>query len=336
LPPEPEDPYFVDLPFEWPAYLQYFSIKAADDLEVQCFSSGPKSKSDRKGTIFFAHGFPETAASWKDYVVHFGSRGFHALACDLRNVNNSVSTSGMSFSIDQLADDLKGIADSVGEDKIAVVGHDWGAAAVQAFAMKYPHSVSAAVILAVPHIELYRWYNVVRLPVVIQHVWYFLFCGLTGPVARWKVAKDDFGWSTWFFLGGTNPGAFTKSELERLKKLYSRSMTDPASSTVTTWYWMGCMWLLKGMLPPGMVSGIVASMWSSYTPITAPTLQLHGVNDGFVTADEMIAANPDQSVFFPHPKSKYKLYPEATHFVNHEFKADVIAEITAFFDQVLE
>lgn len=74
-----------------------------------------------------AAGFPETAAGWRDYVTHFGADGFHALACDLRNVNQSLATSShYSFSLDGVADDLLGIVDSaVGpEGKAIVVGHE--------------------------------------------------------------------------------------------------------------------------------------------------------------------------------------------------------------------
>ena len=58
---------------------------------------------------------------------------YHALACDLRNVNNSQSTSlgHYGYTLDQVADDLKGIVDSTGQVKVIVVGHDWGSATVQ-------------------------------------------------------------------------------------------------------------------------------------------------------------------------------------------------------------
>jgi len=328
------DSHFADGPLDWPPELAYRRVQVAPDLGMMCFSAGPATMSERRGTILFVHGFPETAASWKDYVVNFGDQGFYAVACDLRNVNNSLSSSGTSFSFDQMADDIKGIADSTGDAKTIVVGHDWGAAAVQAFSIKYPDSVSAMVLLGVPHIELYRWHNTIRLPIALQHVWYFLFFGLTGPVARWKAANEDFGWFISFLFGSANPKAFSKTQIEQLKDVYKRTIPDASNSVLTTWYSMGCAWLLKGIMPPGVFSGTSSSMWSPYTAITAPTLQLHGTKDPYVTADEMIDANPDQTVFFPNPKSKYKIYPDATHWINHEFKAEVIKDMSNFLDNV--
>lgn len=329
------DSHFADIPFEWPTKLTYRSVVAADDLEMMCYSSGPESKSERRGSIVFTHGFPETAASWKDYVLHFSAQGYYVLACDMRNVNNSISTSGTQFSVDQMADDIKGLSDAIGVSKVAVVCHDWGCGPAQAFSAKYPDLVSALVTMSVPHLELYRWYNTVRLPIALKKVWYFLFFGLTGHFARWKIVKDEFGWFIWFILGSSKPGAFSKAEVEHLKDVWSQRMADSMSSTVTTWYTTGCIWLLKGLLPPGMISGLMASMWSSYTPISPPTLQLHGTDDIYVAADEMIEANPDQSQFFPHPKSRYKLYPGRTHWLPRESQDEVIADIATFLDEVL-
>ena len=122
--PLPES-HWSDEPFEWPVQLQYRPVRASSDLTVQCYSAGPAPADAPKGAIVFAHGFPETAASWRDYVLHFGSQGYHALACDLHHVNNSASTRGQySYTLDGMADDLKGIADSTGQDKVVVIGHE--------------------------------------------------------------------------------------------------------------------------------------------------------------------------------------------------------------------
>ena len=45
-----------------------------------------------------------------------------------------------------------------------------------------------------------------RLPFSVTHVWYFLFWGLTGPLARWKVAKDEFAWFISFAFGSRAEG----------------------------------------------------------------------------------------------------------------------------------
>lgn len=332
--PIPEG-HFSDAPFDWPAELEYRSIKAADDLNMMCYSIGPEAPAERRGSIIFVHGFPESAASWKEYVMHFGKQGFYTLACDQRNVNNSVSTSGNRFSFDQMADDIKGLVDAIGEDRVAVVGHDWGAIAAQVFTLKYPEMVSALVTMAVPHLELYRWYNTLNLLTALKNVWGVLFLGLTGPVARWKIAKDDFGWFLRYAFSSSNPGAYSKSEIARIKEMWRRRLTDPAASTVTTWYKPGVLWFLKGSLPPGASPGFLASMWSNFTAVEAPTLQLHGRNDVFLTGEKMIEAYPDQNVFFSHAKSQHKVYPTASHWINREFVADAIADISAFFDAVL-
>ena len=195
-----QEAHFTDEPFDWPEQLQYHDVKseAADGLILKTVVAGPPA-AESKGVILFAHGFPETAASWKDYMLHFAAEGYHVRAPDLRNVNNSQSASTHQ-TLEMISDDFLGVLKSTGQSKAVIVGHDWGSAVVWSFALRYPQHTAALVTLAVPHLELYRAYNTFRLPFSAKFVWYFLFFGLTGPLARWKAAKDDFGWfMSWGF-----------------------------------------------------------------------------------------------------------------------------------------
>ena len=94
IPPSTEwqKEHFTDEPFEWPESLQYFEVKSAapDGLILNTIVAGPPA-AESKGVILFSHGFPETAASWKDYILYYAQQGYHVRAPDLRNVNNSLA-----------------------------------------------------------------------------------------------------------------------------------------------------------------------------------------------------------------------------------------------------
>ena len=216
--PEWEEDHFSDEQFEWPESLPYSEVKsaAADGLILHTIVAGPPA-AESKGVVLFAHGFPESASSWKDYILHYAEQGYHVRAPDLRNVNNSVAKT-TDASLDMMADDFLGVLQSTGQSKAIIVGHDWGSAVVWAFALKYPQHTTALVTFAVPHLELYRSYNTFRLPFSLTHVWYFLFYGLTGPAARWKAAKDDMAWFTKF-----ENGASARAIRAPSRKLTSRS-----------------------------------------------------------------------------------------------------------------
>lgn len=324
-----QNEHFTDEPFEWPESLQYYEVKSAasDGLVLNTIVAGP-SAAESKGVILFAHGFPETAASWKDYILYYAQQGYHVRAPDLRNVNNSLAKN-MDCSLDMVADDFLGVLQSTGQSKAVIVGHDWGAAVTWAFALKYPQHTTALVTLAVPHLELYRSYNTFRLPFALSHVWYFLFFGLTGPAARWKIAKDDFAWFTSFIFGTSDPKTFAKADIARLKEMYARTMVSGTNPTVTTWYSMGSQWLLKALLPKSMLaSGVSTSMWSDgNTPSLVPTLQLFGSRDNYINPGMFgHAANAE---YIAHPYKRTVLF-DATHWLNHEKKDEIMHEIDTF------
>ena len=81
--------------------------------------AGP-NPAESKGVVLFVHGFPETAASWKEYILHYAAAGYHVLAPDMRNVNNSMAESG-TLSFDLLSDDLLSLVTSTGHDKATAV-----------------------------------------------------------------------------------------------------------------------------------------------------------------------------------------------------------------------
>jgi pimeloyl-ACP methyl ester carboxylesterase len=324
-----EEDHFTDEPFVWPASLQYHDVKsaAADGLILKTIVAGPPA-AESKGVILFAHGFPETAASWKDYILHFAAMGYHVRAPDLRNVNNSQSAT-TEMSLDLIAEDFLGVLKSTGQSKAVIIGHDWGSASVWSFAIKYPQHTAALVTMAVPHFELYRAFNVFRLPFSVKHVWYFLFFGLTGPLARWKVEKDDFAWFISWGYGTSNPKTFSKAEVKRLREMYARTMTSDTSSTVTSYYYMGSEWLLKSLLPSQAIGdGFLASMWDDgHNPSQVPTLQLLPGRDSYIDSGmHGFAGNPE---YVAHPHSRTVVY-DASHWVNHEKQTDLIAEIEAF------
>ena len=70
--------------------------------------------------MLFVHGFPETAASWKEYILHYAAAGYHVMAPDMRNVNNSMGVSG-AVSFELLSNDLFAILEHTGQDKVARV-----------------------------------------------------------------------------------------------------------------------------------------------------------------------------------------------------------------------
>ncbi|XP_057964788.1 uncharacterized protein LOC131155580 [Malania oleifera] len=101
--------------------------------------------------VLLVHGFPELWYSWRHQMVFLASRGYRALAPDLRGYGDSdAPPSAAAYSVLHIAGDLVGLLDALGLEKVFVVAHDWGAVVAWYFCLFRPDRVAAHVSLTVP------------------------------------------------------------------------------------------------------------------------------------------------------------------------------------------
>ncbi|KAG0489929.1 hypothetical protein HPP92_006792 [Vanilla planifolia] len=101
--------------------------------------------------VLFVHGFPDLWYTWRHQIVSLADRGYHAVAPDLRGYGDSDAPSEIAaYSILHIVGDLVALIDSLGQDKVFVVGHDWGAIVAWSLCIFRPDKVKALVNLSVP------------------------------------------------------------------------------------------------------------------------------------------------------------------------------------------
>ena len=94
-----------------------------------------------KGTpLVLIHGFPLDHTSW-DEVASLLEDQFDIIMPDLRGFGQS-TTVETPYTMSNMADDLAGLFDHLGIDKVALAGHSMGGYVALAFAKKYPQRVS--------------------------------------------------------------------------------------------------------------------------------------------------------------------------------------------------
>ncbi|WP_307804092.1 alpha/beta fold hydrolase [Micromonospora echinofusca] len=102
--------------------------------------------------MLLLHGFPECWYSWRHQLTALAAAGFHAVALDQRGVARSERpTQVEAYSILHLVGDVTGVLDALGEERAALVGHDWGAYVAWHVAKMRPDRVRGIVGLSVPH-----------------------------------------------------------------------------------------------------------------------------------------------------------------------------------------
>ncbi|TYG38991.1 hypothetical protein ES288_D13G268700v1 [Gossypium darwinii] len=107
--------------------------------------------------ILFLHGFPELWYSWRNQINGLAALGYRALAPDLRGYGGTDAPDSVAdYTCCHVVGDLIALLDTVAppekEDKVFVVGQDWGAIIAWYLCLFRPDRVKALFNLSVPFI----------------------------------------------------------------------------------------------------------------------------------------------------------------------------------------
>lgn len=103
--------------------------------------------------ILFIHGFPELWYSWRHQILALSNLGYRCIAPDLRGFGDSDVPEGVeNYTVLHVVGDLVALLDAVApEEKVFVVGHDWGANIAWQLSLYRPDKVKALVNLSVAY-----------------------------------------------------------------------------------------------------------------------------------------------------------------------------------------
>ncbi|XP_047334675.1 epoxide hydrolase A-like [Impatiens glandulifera] len=109
-------------------------------------------------TILFLHGFPDLWYSWRHQILYFADNGYRAVAPDLRGFGQTTGAPTQDpsqFSVMHLVGDIVSLLDAIApdEEKVFVVGHDWGASIGWYLCLFRPDRVKAFVSLSVHYLK---------------------------------------------------------------------------------------------------------------------------------------------------------------------------------------
>ena len=103
-------------------------------------------------TALLLHGWPDTSALWDDVAPELVKADFRVAVPDLRGCGRSDKPSDVDdYQMQHLVGDVVSIIDALGDEKVILVGHDWGAALAWAVAIFRADLVERLVVLSVGH-----------------------------------------------------------------------------------------------------------------------------------------------------------------------------------------
>lgn len=124
----------------------------ANGLNFAVLAAGP-----RQGPVaLLLHGFPEGKESWLPQLDALARAGWRAVAPDLRGYGDSDAPKGVEqYTLAKLNDDVEGLVDALAEERVDLVGHDWGSILGWSFTSRFPDRVRTWTALSVGHPGLF-------------------------------------------------------------------------------------------------------------------------------------------------------------------------------------
>ena len=247
--------------------------------------------------VILLHGFPENWRCWIHQIPDLAEAGCRVIIPDQRGYNTSDKPKGIkSYRVDELVQDVLGLIDVLEYEKVNLVGHDWGAMIGWWLAYKHPDRLQHLGIVNVPHPLVMRRF-LRRDFEQICRSWYGFFFQLPWlPELAMRIG-DWRGTIRSLRISG-NPQTFTDEEIQYYKKAWSQ---PGAMTAMLNWY-RGLRYQMA--LPLEM-------------HIKVPTLILWGMQD-MALSHRMARPSIDHC-----EDGKLILFPDATHWVQHELIEDV-------------
>ena len=138
--------------------------------------------------VLLVHGFPDSCHVWRHQIAILVAHGYRVIAPDIRGFGQSdAPTDNTSYTLEEITSDLIALLDDCGIDRVAVVGHDWGAAICWALVDAIEDRAVCFVPLSTGAPQCYAHCDDIRQK---ELGWYFLMFQMEGTAEQLLTVDD--------------------------------------------------------------------------------------------------------------------------------------------------
>jgi pimeloyl-ACP methyl ester carboxylesterase len=271
------------------------------DVTLHAVASGPRDAP----VVVLLHGFPEFWYGWHRQIEPLTNAGFRVIVPDQRGYNLSGKPRGSAaYAIPELVSDVVAIADQLGQQKVFLAGHDWGAAVAWSAAILHPERIEKLAILNVPHPSVMRRYVFTHFRQT-RRSWYMFFFQIPW-LPETCFSAFNFRMGTRALTASSRPGTFSSEDFEQ----YLAAWSQPGALTAMI-HWYRAAFRSRAKFRDRTVR--------------VPTRILWGERDAFLLA-EMARESLKYCT-----SGELITFPQATHWLQHEEPEKVSQLLMEFF-----
>jgi epoxide hydrolase 4 len=272
------------------------------DVMIHAVAAGPLDGP----LVILLHGYPEFWYGWRYQIAPLAEAGFRVVVPDQRGYNESSKPEDWrAYEVPHLVSDVLGIARELGRERFFLAGHDWGGIVAWACAMRHESRVKCLAILNAPHPSVFRSFIRTH-PAQLLRSWYIFFMQVP-RLPEFLFEAGNFRLMTQTLSKTSRKGTFSDRDFEN----YRQAWRQPgAPAAMINWY--------RALRTAGPVSNPV---------IEIPVKILWGARDRFL-ASKMAGLSLQYC-----PRGELSMFPEATHWLQHEEPAAVSQALIEFFSR---
>lgn len=278
-----------------------FGVAHLDRITLHYAEMGPADGP----LLILLHGFPDNCFGWRHQMPALAAAGFRVIAPDQRGYGLSGKPRGVkAYDLDELAEDVIALGRHFGEEKLRVVGHDWGASVAWWLCSTRSDAMEKAAMINAPHPAIWKqaMYADKEQRKKSRYVKMFRLRWLP----EWMMRRRNYTALVEALEGSARPGAFEPDEWEHYRKAWSEPR---ALTSMIHWYRA----LLKKDLSAPMPR------------IEVPVLLVWGEKDEF--ADPSLARRSIELC----ERGGTLFFAEGTHWVLREEAASINPMLVTFF-----
>jgi len=219
--------------------------------------------------VICLHGFPDNAGSFRFQLPALAEAGYRAIAPTLRGYEPSSQPADGDYSLVALARDVVAWIDDLGEARVDLVGHDWGAGIVYVAGALAPERFHSLTTIAVPHAARFAD-GIRKVPGQVAKSWYMMFFQLRG-IAEIALELNDWSlikklWRDW------SPGY----------DLTEETWADLRSTFAAAGVKKAMLGYYRHNASLGVLMGWKKTAASTLTTVPVRTLAITGADDGCI------------------------------------------------------